>query len=274
MREILRDCSGLCVWSVGELLVGGLDIILVAFFDFPAVAFYSVAVTLVLALQGLNSALFAVLIPEAAVMEARGEAGRLGGMLISATRYGLVSLMLTGLPLILGARVILTCWVGTSAAPHAATVLQILVAANILRLTAAPYAALLIGTGQQRLVWRTPLLEGGVNVLASLAFGLLWGAVGVAFGTLLGAVVGLGSHFAYDLPRTRAIAVPRRRLLRDGVLRPLAWTLPLALLLPSKTAADWVGFGLLTFICAGYLMVNNAVQHASTPVERKRLEDA
>ncbi len=251
---MLRDCSGLCVWSAGELLVGGLDLVFVAFVDFPAVASYSVAVALVLALQGLNNALFAVLIPEAAILGARGEAGRLGGMLVSATRYGVVSLMLTGLPLILGAVPILSHWLGASAGPHAASVLRLLVAANILRLTATPYAALLIGTGQQRLVWRTPLLEGGINVAASLAFGLVWGAAGIALGTLLGAAVGLVSHFFYDLPRTRAIAAPRRRLLRDGVLRPLAWTLPLTLLLPSKTLPGWVGLGLLALLCAGFLV--------------------
>lgn len=213
VREILRDCSGLCVWSVGELLVAGLDIILVGWLDFPAVVSYSIAISLTLALQGLNNALFAVLIPEAAILGARGDAQRLGQMLVTATRLGLMSLMLTGLPLIFGAKLILSHWLSAAPAPHAVGALQLLVAANLLRLTATPYAALLIGTGQQRLVWRTPLLEGIVNLLASLTFGLLWGAVGIAFGTLLGALVGLTSHILYDLPRTRAIAAPRRIIL-------------------------------------------------------------
>ncbi|MBV9850630.1 MAG: hypothetical protein JO250_13235 [Armatimonadetes bacterium] len=232
-REIADYCIGLSVWQLGMLLVTGLDTTLVGIFQFPAVAYYSVAATLVMFIAGMQNMLFSVLMPEAAVMNARGDAKPLGEMLLTATRYGMFILLLTGVPLILAAKPILALWVGASYAAQATLLLQTLVVANVVRLAATPYAVLLVGTGQQRLVTISPLAEGFTNLLASVIGGALLGATGVALGTLIGAVVGLGCHILYNLPRTTAITIRTWDFVRDGLLRPLACAVPCAALVAA-----------------------------------------
>ena len=110
-RELFDYCLSLSIWSFAMLLVSGLDVSLVGYFEFDKLAYYAVAATLITFLAGLQNAVFHVLIPSAAVLQARGDSTQLGQMVVTATRYGTFILLLTGLPLILAARNILTLWV-------------------------------------------------------------------------------------------------------------------------------------------------------------------
>jgi O-antigen/teichoic acid export membrane protein len=225
-REIFSYCFSLSIWTFAGMLVTGLDITLVGIFDFQSVGYYTIAASLITFIMGLQSALFSTLIPEAAVLSARENAHQLGSMLIASTRYGLCILLLTGLPLVVAAESILTLWVGSTYAAHSAILLQILVIANIIRLALLPYAMMLIGTGQQRLVTVTPLAEGLSNLLVSVIAGATLGAIGVAIGTLVGAIVGVLCHIAINMPRTTGIAVDPARYLKDGLLRPTVCAIP------------------------------------------------
>jgi O-antigen/teichoic acid export membrane protein len=226
-RELFDYCLSLSIWSFAMLLVTGLDVALVGHFEFEKVAYYSVAATLIVFLAGVQNALFTVMVPSTAVLQARGNSIQLGQVMITATRYGNFILLLMGLPLILASRGILTVWVGPKYAEHGARVLEVLAAANIIRLSAIPYVMTLIGTGQQRLVTITPVLEGVSNVIASVIGGFFFGAIGVAVGTLVGGCVGVLGNVVYNMPRTIEINFRTADYLRDGLLRPLACTLPL-----------------------------------------------
>jgi O-antigen/teichoic acid export membrane protein len=209
------------------LFVTGLDLSLVGYFQFEAVAYYAVAASLIVFLAGLQNALFNVMVPSTAVLHARGDSRELGRLMVSATRYGIFLLLLTGVPLILAARSVLTLWVGPSYAAHGVRILEVLVAANVIRLSAVPYVMALIGTGEQRLVTVTPFLEGVSNLLVSIVAGYMYGAVGVAIGTLVGSLVGVGGNFFYNMRRTAHIAFQVSDYLRDGLLRPAICALPL-----------------------------------------------
>jgi O-antigen/teichoic acid export membrane protein len=227
VRELFDYCLSLSIWSFAMLLVSGLDVLLVGYYQFEAVAYYAVAATLITFLAGLQNAVVGVMVPSTAALHARRDFDGLGRGLITATRYGFFLLLLTGLPLLLAAKGVLTLWVGASYAEHGARILRVLVAANIIRLSAAPYVMTLIGTGQQRLVTITPLLEGFCNVFASVIGGYLFGAMGVAIGTLVGSLAGMGGHFVYNMPRTREIEFSVSDYLRDGMLRPAICAIPL-----------------------------------------------
>jgi O-antigen/teichoic acid export membrane protein len=226
-RELFDYCLSLTVWSFGMLLVTGLDVTLVGYFRFEAVVYYALAATLVTFLGGLQNALFNVLIPSTAVLHARGDSRELGHVMVTATRYGTFLLLLTGLPLIFAAKSILTLWVGPVYAMHGARILQVLVAANIIRLSAVPYGMTLVGTGQQRLAIVTTLLEGFSNLFASIVAGYMFGALGVAIGTLVGSLVGVTGNFVYNMPRTVGIGFEISCYLRDGLMRPVICGLPL-----------------------------------------------
>lgn len=229
MHELIDYCFSLSIWSFAMLLVSGLDVLLVGRFQFGAVASYSVAATLITFLAGLQNAVFAVMVPATAVQHARGDSRELGQGIITATRYGSFLLLLTGLPLILASRSILTFWVGGVYAEQGARVLQVLVIANMIRLTALPYVMTLIGTGQQRLVTITPILEGVSNLVASVAAGYFLGALGVAVGTLIGSFAGVGGNFLYNMPRTTAVEFRISDYFREGMLRPALCALPVTL---------------------------------------------
>lgn len=259
-REIFTYCFSLSIWSFATLLVTGIGTTLVGIFDFQAVAYYSVAVSLTTFILGLQNALFSTLIPAAAVLSAREHAQQLATMLISSTRFSMFILLFTGLPLIIGAESLLTLWVGSAYAKQTRLLLQLLVIANIIRLSALPYAMLLIGTGQQRLVTITPLIEGFTGLLVSVVAGALFGAVGVAFGTIVGSIVGVGCHILINMPRTTSMAVNIGQYVKDGLLRPLVCVLPFVIVaatLPlfEASGSTWsvaIGFATILTLFASW----------------------
>jgi O-antigen/teichoic acid export membrane protein len=225
-KRIALYCLGLSVWSFGMLLVSGLDTAVVGLFDFSSVANYTIANTLINFIIQLQSAIFSVFIPTAAVLSIHNNAEWLGKLLVSLTRYGIFILIVMGMPLIIGAEFILSVWVGSAYAENTTILLQILVIANIIRLSGLPYTTLLIGANQQHLVILSPLVEGVANLIVSIIAAIFWGAVGVAIGTLVGAIIGISFHVYYNIPRTIAIAVTREDYIFEGVLRPCICAIP------------------------------------------------
>jgi O-antigen/teichoic acid export membrane protein len=248
LRELFDYCFSLSIWSFAGLLVAGLDLILVGFFQYQEVAYYAVAATLVLFLSGLQSAIFNALLSPAAALHARGSSGALGRMLVTSTRYGTFLLLLTGIPLLLWAPVILRVWVGPVYAAHAALYLRILVIANMIRLSATPYSVLLMGTAQQKLALGSPVYEGLTNLVVSLLGGYWFGAIGVAVGTLVGAVVGVLVHFVRNLQRTTEIRISTREFLRDGLMGPVVCVVPLL------ACAAWLAAAAKSFVSVVVLL--------------------
>jgi len=216
----------MAAWFAGMLMVSGLDLAIVAKFDYAATAYYAVAATLTGFVTQTQNAIFASLLPASAVLSARGDAQKLGAVLVTSTRYGVIILLGMALPLMIAGKFILRIWVGAEYATHSNGILQVLVIANVVRLSALPYATLLLGTNQQRKVIMSPLAEGIANLGASVLGAYFLGAIGVAIGTLIGSFVGIGFHLFHNMPRTSEIAFSRSTLVKHGLLRPLACALP------------------------------------------------
>lgn len=231
-NKVFSYCFSLSIWSFAMILISGIDTTIVGIFNIKAVAYYSVAASLITLMIGLQIAIFNGLLPIAAVIDAREDGKQLGELLIASTRYGMFILLATGVPLILGAKPLLNIWVGTEYAENGAIILQYLVIANIIRLSCLPFATILVGTAQQRLVIISPLLEGFSNLIASLALGSMIGYTGVAIGTIVGAILSVGGHIIYNMPRTKGITYSRLEFIKDGLLRPLACFLPILLISP------------------------------------------
>jgi O-antigen/teichoic acid export membrane protein len=227
IRELIDYCFSLTVWGFGLLLVTGLDLTIVGAYRFGEIGYYSVAATLVTFFNGLFGALFGAMGSPAAVLHARGDGLGLGRMVSATTRIGMLLLLATGLPLIFGGHKILTLWVGSAYAQHAAPLLQLLLIANILRTCISPYIIAMISTGEQRRIILVPLLEGAVNLVASLIAGYYWGAIGVAFGTLVGSFFSIGGHIVYTMRQSIAIELRVTDYFRDSLLRPIMCALPL-----------------------------------------------
>jgi O-antigen/teichoic acid export membrane protein len=248
-REIFDHCFSLSIWSLAMLMINGLDMTLVGYFDYKSLSYYGTAASLVIFISGLQGTIFAVLMPNAAALAARNNSEKLGEMLVTSTRLGVILLLFTGIPLIIFAEQILTIWIGKEYGINGAVLLKILVIANIIRLSTAPYASLLVGTGQQRLVLITPFLEGFTNLIASVLIAASMGAVGVAMGTIFGSCVCLISHVFYNIPRTKVIACKNSLFIVDGLIRPSICFIPL---IPAGVLMNFLDFNttikIITFL--------------------------
>jgi O-antigen/teichoic acid export membrane protein len=162
----------------------------------------------------------------------------MGTLLEKITRYNTITLLLTGLPLIVLAFPILRIWVGPDYASHTIPYLRILVVANVVRNLCAPYATMVTATATQKSVIAAAVSEAVVNLACSLYLGWRFGAIGVAIGTLVGAFVSVFVHFGVSMRLSRAvISISRAQLLFRGILAPCMLALPSLLLLPHWWSA-------------------------------------
>jgi O-antigen/teichoic acid export membrane protein len=227
VRELLSFCSTIFVSQFCMLLISGLDMPIVVAFDFRSAAYYAVAITLSNFLSVPHGAIVSTVMPVAAGIGPNETAERIGQILQKATRFATAILCLTTLPLLLVMPLFLRIWVGQDYAQNTLNIAEILVVAQFIRLTMLPYATIGYAAGQLQRMLVAPISEAIVNVLFSLIAVRVIGAQGVAIGTLVGAVVSVTLHFLVSLPRTDCLVVSRRKLAWDGIIKPLAYPLPL-----------------------------------------------
>jgi O-antigen/teichoic acid export membrane protein len=255
-RELLAYCAGLSVWTLVMLLISGLDTTIVGFFDYKSVVYYSIAISLTNFITSMHGSLISVLLPVAAVMDARGDEKGLGELLISSTRYGLLILLFTGIPLIIASKWLLTVWIGADYAAHTTILLQVLVTANIVRLSGAPYAVIVVATGQQRLVITSPIVEGVTNLLLSIIMTSIIGALGAAIGTVIAGFIGIAFHLCYNLPRTKGIDLDKRVFMIHGLFQPLLCASPGIILCCISISSVELNNFLQTFLTAITIFVS------------------
>ncbi len=259
-KQIAGYSAALGVWYLATMMISGLDLTIVGVFDYAAVAYYAVAVTLTNFVVQTQSAIFAAVLPASAVLNARGDSQKLGTLLVSSTRYGMLVLLAMALPLVLAGRSILGIWVGKDYALRSTLIMQVLVVANVVRLSFLPYATLLLGMGEQRKVVLSPLAEGVTNLLASVLLASFFGAIGVAIGTLVGSFVSVSFHVLHNMPRTTGIDIDRSLLVKDGILRPFICAVPFSMLLflrvvsPNMSAGSTWLLSCLAVIVTGCLL--------------------
>jgi O-antigen/teichoic acid export membrane protein len=228
-REFVVFCSSMLVSQFSALLVTGMDMPVVAAFDFRAAAYYGIASIVSNILAVPHGAIVSSILPVAAAISAKEDPERLGQALLKMTRVGTSVLCLITLPLFLLMPVFLRVWVGPDYATHAMFLGEILVTAQFIRLTMFPYALIGFVAGQQQRMLISPLAEGLSNLVCSVGLAQIMGARGVAFGTLIGAIVGVWLHFTVSMSKTDCVRINRSQFLARGVLKPTALTLPFLL---------------------------------------------
>jgi O-antigen/teichoic acid export membrane protein len=229
-KEISSYCFSLSIWTLAMLLVSGLDTVIIGYFDYGAVTPYVLANSIVAIVAGIQSSVFSVLMPKAATLGSKGDSLALGRMLIDSTRYNMLILLAISTPLMMFGELIISVWVGEQYRESTVLFLKVLLVANLIRLSAYPYAIILIGTGQQQKVIITPMMEGLSNFIASVSLASAFGGVGVAFGTVIGGSVGVLSNIFYNMRNTREIENDLGSYLTTGLLKPILCFSPIILL--------------------------------------------
>lgn len=229
VKEFAIFCSSMLVAQFSGLLITGLDLPIVAAFDFHTAGYYAAAATACNMFAVPHIAVLSTLIPVASGVTATESRERVGQILVRVTRYSTAMLCTASIALIYGMKAFLGLWLGVDYAAHTALFAVILIMAQLVRLSMFPYAIMGFGAGQQGRMLLSALGEGLVNLAFSLIAVRVYGALGVALGTLVGAVVGVLLHFWNSIPRTDSIVMDRRRLLWEGILRPLTISIPASL---------------------------------------------
>lgn len=267
VRKMLTYCSSLAIWTAGMLCVTGLDVTLVGRYDFAQTAFYSIATLPTNFMISMMGALVAPLMPTASALSVHRSAAQMGDMLSRVTRYSSTLLVLAALPLVVGGFGVLRFWVGAEYAMHSIGYLRILVLANVIRNLCLPYSSMLVATESQKVAIVGASAEALVNLGSSLYLVRHVGAIGVAYGTLLGSFVSVAMHFALSMRYTyRTFSVTRLQLFLTGMLRPLVVALPSLLCLrlwwssrpPAITLQGWLLLGISTGLLAWFTSVNTA----------------
>jgi O-antigen/teichoic acid export membrane protein len=235
--EISAYCFGLLIWTIAMILIGGLDTIIIGYFDYQSVIYYTFAASLTSFLVGIFNSLLGVIMPKAAAIGAQGNRKALGQLLTSSTKYGVIILVLGNLLLITGANSLLRLWVGDIYAEKTTLLLQLLTIGNGIRYIGTPYSTIVIAIGEQRKIILSPLLEGIFNLSISVYFTFCYGVVGVAIGTICGGVISIVMHFFYNLPRT-SIDVNRYDLIVNAIVKPLIAVIPAILFLQFFTIGN------------------------------------
>jgi O-antigen/teichoic acid export membrane protein len=224
--EVVSYCSSLLVWSVGMLLVSGLDTAIIGFYDYKSILYYTFAAGLANLVMGLQGTTFASILPAAAVLGASGDRQGLGKLLVSATRYAIILLLITSLPLIIFSKYILTLWIGSDYAEKTEYLLQILIIANFVRQIGSPYSVIAMAIGEQRVILLSPILEGIISLMLSIFLTSRIGVNGVAISTVIAGFFGVAMHFYYNLPRTKGIMINTSYALILRILMPLILVSP------------------------------------------------
>ena len=242
-RRMVGFCGAYAAWVLAGLLVVGLDTAIVARIDFRYVAAYAAAIGAVSMIGAVYGSALTAILPVTARLAVAGDREGLSALLLRLIRWGGTGALAASALLALYAGPVLELWVGTETAGRGERLLQVLVAANAVRLLMMPYPMLLFASGEHRHIRTTPFVEGFVNVAASVVLGLAVGPVGVAYGTLIGAGVGVALHLVVNIPRTRSLVLPPIDVLRRGLAPPLAVAIPavVALVADPLLGPDWRG---------------------------------
>ena len=201
VKSYLRSMYGYGVWQIGILMVSGLDLWSVARVNFAAVPGYAIALSFLFFLSGSISAIAGPCLPLFAAHLAKAD----------QSAFVVLFLVWQKRLLVLVAALCTLLWFTPNAfwqfllqdsAPIFTQVFPILLLASCLRLSTLLYSLAILSANLQHRIVLSPLVEGLVNLACSVLLGLYIGVIGVALGTLLGALVCLALHALYNIPRT------------------------------------------------------------------------
>lgn len=227
LQGLFKYCAGLSVWIFSMLLVNSVSTILVGRFELAVAGSYALALTFNAVMGGVLNSVLSPLVPMGSAMHASADQKhQLPALLVKTTFWCVLGLHLFFLGVYALGIPMLHVWVGEQYADQTYPILMVLLIGNVIRNIAMPYATLLLATALHRKAVASALVEGCANLLASIVLGYYWGALGVAWGTVVGAMAGVLMHVFYNFGRTPELTPLRRPFLLGALGKPTLIMLP------------------------------------------------
>jgi O-antigen/teichoic acid export membrane protein len=227
MLDLYHFCVGLTAWMLSMFMISGLDVTIVAHFQFSQVGYYSIAVSATSLLVGFDSAVLSALLAPLAAFHAKNETFRISATTLNVSWGNTTANGIVLLIFLLFGHTAMRLWVGTLYADRTMGILTILLLAQAIRLVCSPFAVMLVSCGLHSRGIASGVAEGVVNLALSCYLVRIYGAIGVAYGTLIGAIISLLIHLTYTLRKAHQIPMRRSDLLISAMGLPLLTLLPL-----------------------------------------------
>jgi O-antigen/teichoic acid export membrane protein len=234
-RSLLIDSMDFVAMRMDTLVVAALR-------NAAAAAPLAAATRLASGVQSLILPFVGVLVPMVAESDAAGDREAVRRQLLVATRVALQVTLLTAGGLALFATDVVRTWLGPEAPPVTVDIVVVLMAVQVLILTALPAGRVMLGLGRLRAVTALAVIEGAGNLALSVVLVVRWGAIGAAVATL----VTSGLLVPVRIPLAcRATGCPGRRLLGEAIAPALLGCLPALAVMATAFAAMGPGVGRL-----------------------------
>jgi O-antigen/teichoic acid export membrane protein len=230
-RELISYCLSSSAWTLAMLLTRGLDTTIVGIYDFRNVAGYGVSANVVALFVGFFTAITAPLLQIFTKYHAKADEQSMAISLKSSSYLISILLLISACWAILPASPVFERWVGPQVARIGVPIFSILIFANAIRNSAAPYSTYLWAASMQKRVYLSPFVEGVTNLIASIVLAKYIGAIGVAWGTAIGAVAGILANFVYNFSRTLPKKLPIREFAMENIVVPCLVGLPMLIVL-------------------------------------------
>jgi O-antigen/teichoic acid export membrane protein len=184
---------------------------------------FAAAIRLAGGLQALTFPFVVLLMPMMSDLHARGQRAEVVRRFRIATRIAFQLTFPTAVAFALFATDIADVWVGSDAPDVTADIIAVLMAAQILTMSAFPAEKVLVGIGRVRMVAILAVVEGVSNLGISIVLVSAYGAIGAALGTLL--TSGVLAPIKFPLA-CRAMETSTPDFLRSSFMPALAGSLP------------------------------------------------
>jgi|GEM_PF-3474062 len=215
-RSLLRYSGPLVLWNVCSIFVGAAGTAIVGRVDYAAVAYFSIAMMLTIAVTGIDNALLQPFLTNIGRSIASDSETRASAVL-SALRLnsGLLLLLIT---IGMGAYVVMGRQGLVSDSVTSLLTTALVVAATGVRLAMTPFNMAFLSSNDHRRIIAQPIIEAAVAVGAGLALGAVFGALGVAYASFASALIAVAMLLLWSLRSS----VWHRDLKANQALRALA----------------------------------------------------
>ena len=203
-RKIAVHCLATGWWNLAMLLISGLDLFLVSRIDFDAVGAYGIALKLLALVFVLLSAGLTPVMAVAARAHTKGDITAVTKLFMQTSQVANSGMALVGGVLYGSAPLVVRAFAGQSYVSKTTLILRVLIVANLIRNTGAALGVVMVATGEHRKAYLPPAAEALVNLGCSVLLGHLYGAIGIAYGTLIGALTTLSLYVGRIFPRFTA----------------------------------------------------------------------
>jgi O-antigen/teichoic acid export membrane protein len=244
LRPAMGFSAGLFLIGLSDTFIYESDrIVVTAFVGAAAIVIYEVALRPQTGVRLIGGLVGSALVSTSSRLIAEGRPARLRGLVLVGSLYTVVLTIPFVVLIMVLAEPIVEAWIGHGYGRYAGYV-QIFVSYWFLGVNAGVLGSAIVGIGRIRaFVWLT--VAGAVLTLGlSIALTLAWGTVGVIWGTVIPAYLGIPIWLHFAL---RRVEIAKARYLREvlipGYLPIALWTVPVLALARTLHPTGLLGLG-------------------------------